>query len=213
MKIFWYGHACFLLQSEGCRLVTDPFGPEVGYPMPGLSADIVTVSHEHYDHNAVKAVRGKPTVIRGAGSHEAAGVRVTGIPTYHDRSHGKERGTNTVFIIEMEGIRIVHLGDLGHVLSFEQVEGIGAVDVLLVPVGGRFTIDAEEAAATVSQLRPRITIPMHFQTPHLSFELAPVEGFLRRFERVTKVPYLEIDADKLDEEQRVVVLDYLHPAR
>jgi L-ascorbate metabolism protein UlaG (beta-lactamase superfamily) len=181
--------------------------------MPGLSADIVTVSHEHYDHNAVKAVRGKPTVIRGAGSHEAAGVRVTGIPTYHDRSHGKERGTNTVFIIEMEGIRIVHLGDLGHVLSFEQVEGIGAVDVLLVPVGGRFTIDAEEAAATVSQLRPRITIPMHFQTPHLSFELAPVEGFLRRFERVTKVPYLEIDADKLDEEQRVVVLDYLHPAR
>ncbi len=209
MKIWWRGHASFLIETEGKKIVTDPFNAELGYPMASIKADIVTVSHEHWDHNAVESIQGQPHVIRGAGTTEAAGICFKGIESYHDRSAGRERGINTIFKMSAEGMQLVHLGDLGQSLSAQQLQEIGEVDILFVPVGGRYTLDAGEAAGVINMLQPKITIPMHFATPHLSFALAPVEEFTSRYDRVIKMPCLEVQACDLGMETRIIVLDYL----
>ncbi len=209
MKIRWRGHASFLIETGGQRIVTDPFNAEVGYPMVPLEADIVTVSHEHWDHNAVESIGGDPLVIKGVGAREVEGIFLHGIDSCHDINQGRDRGANTIFKISAEGIHVVHLGDLGHPLSAEQVAEIGQVDILLVPVGGTFTIDSQGAVTVANLLQPRIVIPMHYATPHLSFELAPVEGFTSQYDLVVKKPYLEVQAADLGAEMRIVVLDYL----
>lgn len=208
MRITWFGHACFLIEGGGQRIVTDPFNDEVGYDIPEVEADIVTISHEHWDHNAVDTVGGNPRVVRQPGQLEINGIKIEGIGSYHDRSQGRERGRNNIYVYTVEGMRVVHLGDLGHLLSEEQIKIIGRVDVLLIPVGGTFTIDAEDAYQIVNLLEPRIVVPMHFKTPHLSFEIAPVEGFIQKFDQVVKKPYLELEAPVEVGETRVVVLDY-----
>ena len=152
------------------------------------SADIVTVSHQHWDHNAVECISGPAEVFEGAGQHRIDGVLISGINAYHDKQQGQERGSNTIFKITAEGINVVHLGDLGHIPSLEQVEEIGQTDILLLPVGGRYTVDAEEACEIIELLQPQLVIPMHYQTPHLSFSLAPLEKFISRYERVLKLP-------------------------
>lgn len=208
MKLTWYGHACFLIEGNGVKILTDPFDKSVGYPIPQVTPDIVTVSHEHYDHNAVGSVKGSFLVVRGPGEHSAKGVKIKGVATYHDRSGGKERGKNTVFVLEVEGIKIAHLGDLGHVLTPAQVEEIGSVDVLLVPVGGTYTIDADDAVKVVNQLDPQVVVPMHFKTPHCQINIAPVEGFLKNYAKAIKKPYLELTGVDRTGEKQVIVLDY-----
>lgn len=208
MEVRWLGHACFLCEGNGIRLLTDPFSKEVGYPLPREVVDVVTVSHDHYDHNAVQILPGHPRVIREAGVHQVNGLKVEGFAVYHDEVRGAKRGKNIIYAWEMDGIRLCHLGDLGHLLEPATVTAIGEVDLLMVPVGGVYTIDAAAAFRVVEQLRPRLVLPMHYKTPSLNFELAPVEDFTRYFERVRREKALRLERDGLPEEREVVLLDY-----
>jgi L-ascorbate metabolism protein UlaG (beta-lactamase superfamily) len=209
--IKWLGHASFLLESAGIKLLTDPFNAEIGYQPYKEKVDIVTVSHEHWDHNAVDTLSGNPRVIRETGLSTIDDINILGISSFHDTKQGRERGLNTIFKISSENLDIVHLGDLGHVLSDRQIVEIGNVDIILVPVGGRYTVDAEAAYEVVEQLQPNIIIPMHFLTAHVSLkELAPVEAFTAKFPRVIKKPFLEISKEALTWEARLIVLDYPH---
>jgi len=183
MEITWYGHACFLIVTDrGIRIVMDPYDPGFGGLSYGLipdEADIVTVSHNHGDHNYVAGVPGKPLVVRGTGKHEAKGITFNGVATYHDESGGNERGGNTIFAFDADGITMCHCGDLGHVLTETEVKEVGAVDVLLIPVGGFYTIGPKEADEVIGQLSPQMVIPMHFKTPKCDFPIAPVDDFLK----------------------------------
>lgn len=182
MKFYWLGHACFLIVlASGKKIVTDPFDRKLGYPEPALSADIVTVSHQHFDHNAVEMISGKPVVISEAGRHEAGGLLITGISSYHDPVRGSQRGKNIIFVIETEGLRICHLGDLGHVLEKSQLEKVGTVDVLMIPVGGFYTIGAAEAVKVVNQLNPKYVVPMHYKTGYIDFPISTADEFLKYY--------------------------------
>ncbi len=221
MRIQWLGHSSFRITADnGFSIVTDPFDETVGYPMPTLPADAVTISHDHFDHNHAEGINGKPQVVRGSGRHslegrgavQAAGIGLNGIASFHDNEQGRRRGRNTIFVIEMDGVRIVHLGDLGHRLTPEQIGQIGRVDVLLVPVGGTFTVDAQGAAEVVEQLDPRIVIPMHYKTDALSFPIDGVEPFLKLSKGVEQPgsSTIEIAAEDLPKAggRRTVVLSY-----
>lgn len=209
MIIKWLGHASFLLESSGVKLLTDPFNRQLGYQLCDETVDIATVSHEHWDHNAVDSLGGTPRVIRGPGNFEVAGFKIQGIQSFHDKKQGRERGLNTMYKIMAEGLNVLHLGDLGQVLTDRQIQEIGKIDILLVPVGGCYTLDAEDAYKVVEQLQPGTIIPMHFLTPDVSIrELAPVEAFTIKFPRVVKKPYLEISLAEVAVESRVIILDY-----
>lgn len=184
MKVKWLGHAAFLITSdEGVKILTDPYTPGVyglEYGSIKDEADIVTVSHDHEDHNYIAGVPGNPRVVRGAGKHKVDGVEFTGIACYHDESGGEERGDNTIFCFTVNGIKLCHLGDLGHGLSDDQIAGIGSVDVLMIPVGGTFTVDASAATKIIDHIKPRVAIPMHFKNKRcLSFPVSDLEPFIR----------------------------------
>lgn len=171
MKITYLGHSTFLLEAGKTTILIDPFNDTVGYPVPTVPASVVLITHEHGDHNHLAMVQGQPRVIRGleAGTWRTVreridGVVISSVPTYHDRTKGQERGRNTVFIVEAEGLRVVHLGDLGHDLDDASAGAIGRPDVLMIPVGGHYTIDAAQAHAAVARLRPRVVLPMHYKT-------------------------------------------------
>jgi len=190
MKIKWLGHASFLITSDaGTKIITDPYetGGGLSYGQIKESADIVTVSHDHADHNNVAAVQGSPKVVRGAGTVEVKGVKFKGIPTYHDDAGGRQRGKNTIFCFEVDGIRVCHLGDLGHRLNDSQVAELGTVDVLLIPVGGFFTIDAKLAGQLCDRLKPKVIIPMHYKNDRCAFPRAGVDEFLRGKKEVSRL--------------------------
>lgn len=212
MDIQWFGHSCFRLRTRGATVITDPCGPETGYEIPHMRADIVTLSHEHEDHNYCRLVTGEPRIIRRPGEYEIKGVFIIGIPTYHDRKKGQERGKNTIFTFEMDGLRICHLGDLGHVPSQEQIEELSGVSVLLIPVGGGSTVNAAQAAEVVSLLEPNIVIPMHYFTKDLTMKLDPVSKFLAEMgqEGVKPQEMLQVQAGNLPEETQIVLLEYKH---
>jgi len=169
MLITYLGHSCFKLQdktgTDGITLVTDPFDKATGYKVPNFEADIVTVSHDHHDHSNTDALRGKPFVIDSAGEYDVKNILVEGIDSFHDEKNGAERGRNIIYRIEIDDITIAHLGDLGHVLNDSQLERLAGVDILLIPVGGKYTLDAKQAVEVISQIEPRIIIPMHYKTP------------------------------------------------
>jgi L-ascorbate metabolism protein UlaG (beta-lactamase superfamily) len=208
MKITWLGHASFLIESGDKKLITDPFDEQLGYPVYDEEADIATVSHGHWDHSAVDRLKGSPQVVKSAGDFEIDGFKITGFNAYHDQSEGRDRGSNTIYKIFAEGIALVHLGDLGHIPTAEQYARMGEVDLLMIPVGGVYTIDAEEAYQIVQAIKPGIVIPMHYNTPHLCFELAPLEQFTCKFNQVVKQPYLEINAENFSQPMEIIVLDY-----
>jgi L-ascorbate metabolism protein UlaG (beta-lactamase superfamily) len=211
VKIRWFGQACFLLESQdGTKIVTDPFDGSVGYKIPMLEADIVTVSHDHYDHNYVEGVQGDPQVIKSPGEFTIGSVNIKGVPAYHDEVKGAKRGPNIIYTFDIDGIKVCHLGDLGHLLSKTQLEDIGDVDVLLIPVGGTFTLDAEGAAAAIEQFSPKITIPMHFKTPAISLPIDPVDKFLEQMGEGEHVDSntLEITREILGDTNRIIVLEY-----
>lgn len=214
MEITHLGHSSFKLRGKNTTLVTDPYLEEaVGLKFPRhTAADIVTVSHDHTDHNAVNIIEGSPFVVRGPGEYEVKGVSIVGTQVYHDAEKGVKRGLNTIYRIEVDGVSIVHLGDLGHMLTAEEIEKLDGVDVLLVPVGGSFTIDAATAASLVNEIEPSIVIPMHYGQPEAGGkikELAPVTAFLKEMgkEDVARQPKLSVSHDKLPEEMQVVVLE------
>ena len=212
MKIKWLGHASFLITSDrGVKVLTDPYEPIMGmnYEPIDESADIVTVSHGHGDHNNVAAVQGNPQVIDESTSVEVKGIKFNGIDTYHDASAGSERGPNVIYCFEVDGISVCHLGDLGHMLSDEQAAAIGKVDVLMAPVGGNFTIDAETADAVIEKLKPAVMIPMHFSNDRCpDFPVAGVDSFTDGKSNVTVMNTSEIEykAGGLPESTGIVVL-------
>lgn len=217
MDISWLGHSSFRIKGKTATVITDPFeSGKVGFKFPKLEANIVTVSHDHWDHNQSGLVAAPPTggpkVVSGPGEYEIKGVSIFGVPTYHDTKQGAERGENTVYVITVDNVRVCHLGDLGHTLSEEQVGEIGEVDILLAPVGGVYTIDASAASQIVSSLEPKVVIPMHYKTPELNAEifgkLAGVEEFVKELgiEPVRDSKY-SITADNIPEEMQLVILE------
>jgi len=212
MTTKFLGHATFLITSEdGVRIITDPyepggFGGQIGYGPITEEADVVTVSHDHADHNYVRGVPGNPVVVTSAG--EVSGINFEVTESYHDDAQGAQRGSNRIFCFEVDGIRLCHLGDLGHLLSPEQAASLGRVDVLFVPVGGTFTIDARQATALIKQLHPAVAIPMHFKTPEAGLPIAPVDDFLAGKDNVEVVPgsQITISADDI-EAPRIIVLE------
>ena len=216
MDIIYLGHSGFKLRGKSASVVTDPFGPEIGFALPQVSADIVTVSHSHPDHAAVAKVQGtsrrpKPFIITAPGEYEIMGISVRAIPVFHDDQQGKLRGKNLIMVITIDGVHLVHLGDLGHPLTEAQVEDIGPVDVLMVPVGGVFTIGPQVAASVVENLDPSIVIPMHYRTEKHSDvfkELSTLSDFLKAMgiESKQSQEKLTVAAGNLPEETEVVVL-------
>lgn len=208
MDVTWLGQSCFRLRGRSAAVVTDPYPPALG-PRLRLEGDVVTVSHDHEHHNHVQAVKAAH-VIDGPGEYEVAGVTVIGLPTFHDREQGAEHGRNTVYVIEVDEVRVCHLGDLGHSLDDGVLEALGAVDVLLVPVGGGRALDAAQAAEVVRQVEPRYVVPMHYGHPAIRLELAPVDRFLQEMgvAEAEPQPRLSVQASSTAEtETRVVVLD------
>lgn len=208
MLIKWFGHSCFLCAGSGVRLLTDPFNTEVGYELPGVEVDLVTVSHDHFDHNCTASLPGDPRVIDRPGVHRVDGLELTGHKVYHDQVRGAQRGENLIFCWNMEGLRLCHLGDLGHLLEPQTVQELGRVDILMIPVGGVYTIDAREAFQVVEQLQPRVILPMHYQTPDLKFRLGALEEFTSQFPQTLRLPDLKLENGQLPDVRQVVVLDY-----
>jgi L-ascorbate metabolism protein UlaG (beta-lactamase superfamily) len=201
MKVKWLGHACFLLTSEsGLRIMTDPYESGVfglEYAPPSVGTDIVTVSHDHADHNNVADVKENPQIVQGVGSQEAKGIQFKGIASAHDESSGKERGSNTIFCFTLDGINVCHLGDLGHDLPDQTAAEIGGVDVLMIPVGGNFTIDAAVANGVCQKLAPKVVIPMHFKNDRCpGFPVAGVEEFTQGREQVRTITDSEVELKK-----------------
>jgi L-ascorbate metabolism protein UlaG (beta-lactamase superfamily) len=194
MKIKYLAHSSFLITSgSGTRIITDPYRVDdaMKYGPIKEAADAVTVSHEHGDHSNAGAVAGNPRVLRD--SAEVKGVKIKAVPTSHDTSGGKERGKNTVFCFDVDGVKVVHCGDLGHLLTDNQVVEVGKVHVLLLPVGGHFTIDARTAGEVAEQVRARVIIPMHFKTDKVSYPIAGVDEFIKNKTNVTAVDGSEVE--------------------
>lgn len=207
MILRWLGHASFMIEIGSTRIVTDPFNEYVGFKMPAVTAELVTLSHGHRDHAATDEVLGSPQVVDSPGEHDFQDIVIHGTSTFHDKKRGKERGNNIVFTFKSQDLSICHLGDLGHILETGQVMEIGPVDVLLIPVGGLYTISAAEAVQVRDLIKPRLTVPMHYKTPDLSFPLSPVEDFIRNYNSVVKLPFLEISSQEAISLPEVVILD------
>jgi L-ascorbate metabolism protein UlaG (beta-lactamase superfamily) len=210
MEITWLGHSCFRIKGAQATVITDPYSPDLGYSLGKPATHIVTVSHQHPGHSYVQGIGNQPRVISGPGEYEISGILIIGMATFHDGEGGKKRGKNTVYLIEVDDLVVCHLGDLGHVLSIQQVEEIGNVDVLLVPVGGVSTISANTAAAIVRQLEPKVVIPMHYKTPVLKRELETVDRFLKEMgvKDFTSRSRLTLNKTSLPISTQVLLLDY-----
>ncbi len=216
MKIKWYGHAAFRITTDqGVSIIIDPyesgaFGGALAYGRIAENADIVLTTHDHEDHNYIKDIKGKFVHISKAGSYEAKGVKIKGVPSFHDSSQGRERGNNIIFVIEADGLRVAHMGDLGHTLGKGTLHDMGSIDVMFLPVGGFYTIDPREATMVMESVKPAITIPMHYKTPKCEFPIAPVEDFTKGKGgvRVEKAAEVEITKGALPEKPEILVLQH-----
>lgn len=217
MTITYHGHSTFKIKGKVGTVVTDPYDNYIGLTLPKMSADIITVSHDHKDHNAVNTLigtsrRNNPFIVTNAGEYEVVGISVFGVQTYHDAHLGVERGLNMVFTVLVDGIRVCHLGDLGHELTPDQLEEIGEVDVLLCPVGGVYTIDPDQAVKTIRAIEPGIVIPMHYKSgkhnQDMFGELKTLEDFLKVYGvSPAPMPKLELESKfSLPDETELVVL-------
>ena len=204
----WFGHNCFRIRAREATVLTDPVDRSTGYAMAKQTADVVTISHEHAGHINLNAVKPEFQVIRGPGEYEIHDIFVTGIRTYHDDARGKERGYNTVYLIELEGMVVCHLGDLGHALTEEQAEAMSNVDVLLVAAGGGDVLDPPRAAELIGQLEPKVVIPMQYATPHGDAKLGTLESFCKELGVSVPTPEdkLVLRHSDLGETMRLVAL-------
>jgi L-ascorbate metabolism protein UlaG (beta-lactamase superfamily) len=213
MDITYLGHSSFKLKGKNATVITDPFDPSmVGLKYPPQEADIVTVSHNHPDHNFISLIKNGQRVIDAPGEYEIAGVSIIGVPSYHDDKKGEERGKNTIFVFEIDDLRLVHLGDLGHKLSADTLEEIGNIDILMIPVGGKFTINSEIAVEVVRSIEPSIIIPMHYMVEGLKMETFEGLEKAEEFVNAMGVPSetlekLSIKKGEIGEEQKIVVLE------
>lgn len=217
MKLQWLGHSCFLITAQdGTRIITDPFDVKshagaLNYKsLDGVEADIITISHmSHPDHNHFEAIGGRHPIVRKAGEFDIGGVRIVGVNSFHDDAKGSERGANVIFILTIDDVTVCHLGDLGHVLTEGNVRGMGQVDVLLVPVGGSYTIDSGQADTVVNTVNPRIAIPMHYKTDKCGFPIDGAGPFLADKDNVHQHPSeVTITKETLPDETETWVLEY-----
>lgn len=215
MKIKFLGHAAFLIISDqGVRIITDPYKPGcygggIKYAPITEEADIVMISHDHDDHNETR-IKGNPVFVRDESKKEIKGIVINGVKVFHDKSGGKERGNTVIFNMLIDGLNVVHMGDVGHLISMSEVEKLGNVDVLLIPVGGYFTVDASEAEDIINLLKPKVVIPMHFKTAKCDFPIAPVDDFIKNKE-VKRVEG-ELEIKKADLPSNTVIY-VLNPAK
>lgn len=215
MKIKWIGHACFVITSEqGVKVVTDPFQRDgnlkLTYPYPAVSADIVTMSHEHSDHSDASWVKGKSMVLKGKVDATEKDVSVQSLATWHDDVKGRDRGANTIFTFDIDGMKVCHLGDLGHRLSPDELRAIGKVDVLMIPVGGIFTIDTEGATQVWNDIKPHVAIPMHYKTEHCEWLKTTADDFIKGKKNAKKMDSdeVEITRQTMPPQGTVLVLKY-----
>ena len=214
MKIQYFGHSCFYIKNKESSVLMDPFDSKlVGFALPKVEADIVTVSHQHQDHNYTAGVNGQPVIFDFPGEYEVKGVKIFGYQSFHDQVQGQERGENIIFKVVINNVVLTHLGDLGHDLENDLIEQLEDTDVLLIPVGGIYTINSEEAKKIIEQIKPSVTIPMHFQTdkhnPAEFGKLTKLDEFLKLMgkESLVPVPKLEIKTEEDLPESELIVLD------
>ncbi len=207
MEVSWLGHSCFALRGKNVTLITDPFSPQLDHKLGKINAPIVTISHNHPGHNYAEGVGGNPRVLHGPGEYEISDVLITGVPSYHDNKHGVEQGRNTIYVIHMDDLVICHLGDLGHSLQEEQLEEVADADILLIPISGQHTLNAAQAAEVISQVEPRIVIPMHYR-PSTDETSEPLDKFCREMgvEAIHPQPKLVVNRGTLPAEMQIVVL-------
>lgn len=212
MEITWLGHSCFRIKGKDAIVITDPCHPSLGYTLGKLHADIVTLSHFHPGHSYSEAITSEFKEIRGPGEYELKGIFITGIATFHDSEQGDKLGRNTVYVLEMDGITLCHMGDLGHLPASQLMEAIGDVDVLFLPVGGVSTIAGSTAAEIVRHLSPKIVIPMHYKTSAEVRDLQPVDRFLTELgvKEMVSQRKLSINRSTLPISTQVTILDYHH---
>lgn len=210
MTIQWLGHSCFLItSSDGRTLLTDPFDETVGYALPNVPANVVTCSHDHYDHHATHPLPDGYTVIDTPGTHHNHGFVVEGIPSFHDEEQGSLRGANTIYTFQVDGLKVAHLGDLGHLPTKAMEEQLQGIDIMLLPVGGVYTVDGDQAVQIVEMVKPRLAIPMHYRTDELRFELSGPEAFLSHFDHhKLNSNRVEINAENIGDYAPVLVLSY-----
>jgi len=195
MRIRWLGHSCFLITNErGINILTDPFDETLGYHMTKEKINIITISHEHYDHNNTMGIKGKPVVLKGPVNRDTHKIIFKGIASYHDSVYGKYRGENTIFLIKTDNLTLCHLGDLGHILENEQLEQMGHVDILFIPVGGYFTINYIQAERVINQIKPKIVLPMHYKTDAIKWSIDPLSVFLNKKQNINIIgkPFFEV---------------------
>ncbi len=209
MDINWYGHSCFSMKGKEATVVCDPYEKELSYKLPKLKANIVTISHDHPGHNRISGIDGDPKIVRHPGEYEIRNVFIMGLSTFHDSDHGANRGRNIIYIIEVDDVRVCHLGDLGHKLSAQQIEEISEVGVLFIPVGGVSTIDAKTAAELVRLISPKIVVPMHYATDVTTW-LEPIDKFVMEMglKEIAPQSKISVTASNLPPDTRVTVLDY-----
>jgi L-ascorbate metabolism protein UlaG (beta-lactamase superfamily) len=215
IDIWWYGQACIKVKGRDASLVIDPYDANyTGLKPLKLDSNIVCITHDHRDHNNSSVVKGVEEgvgsfIINGPGEYEKNGINIVGIGSFHDDSNGKERGKNTIYLVTIDGVNIVHLGDLGQKkLTQEQIEELSLCDVLMIPAGGVYTINAKDAPDIISSLEPKIVVPIHYKTAGLKFNLDPVENFLKAMGKEAQpVSKLSISDEKLPEDLEVVVLE------
>lgn len=211
MDISYLGHSSFRIKGKSLAVVMDPFSLEVGFKFPKVEGDLVTISHEHFDHNNAVGVDGVKRIFREPGEYEVSGISIIGIPSFHDTSQGGERGKNTIFVVEMDNFRLAHLGDLGHKLTDSQVEAMGEINILMIPVGGTFTIGSKEAVDVVNAIEPNIVLPMHYKVERLREDLytklEPAQNFVSAFGgKVVSLPKLSVKLEEISQEEQVVYL-------
>ena len=196
MKLKWLGHSCFELTLPGGVIVTDPYDDTVGYPSLKVKADAVLSSHGHFDHNYFEAVSGDPVILNTPGVHEACGAKITAVPSFHDEARGAKRGDNLIHVIEADGLRLAHLGDLGHLPETDaQKEALSNLDVMLIPIGGFFTIDTPAAVEIIETYKPRCAVAMHFANRYCHFTISDEQEFVRLTGAQTLPNEIEITKD------------------
>lgn len=216
MNIQWLGHSSFkLTESTGTTIITDPYHPYVGEEMQKFSCDCVTLSHSHKDHNYIEGVLGSPRVLTESGVFEIKGVHISSFKTFHDASSGSERGSNLIFKFRMDGVDVCHMGDIGEECSTDILENLGSVNVLLIPIGGNYTIDAVQAKEYVDRVMPDIVIPMHYKTKKCELDIDKIDEFVKLFEddEIIEVDgdTIEFDRTKFDDEKtKLVILKLNH---
>ncbi len=211
MKIRWFGHACFSIESMGKLILIDPFDESVGYQIPDITPDVILESHQHFDHAAHDLIKGDFELVTDPSARKVAGFSIRGYRTFHDEKHGSKRGENILFeVVTGEGFRVLHCGDLGHVLSDDLLTKIKEPHIMMIPVGGVYTIEGKTAADIARLVAPNIAIPMHFKTPALRIGLATVDEFLEDFDDVERKKELVIDSPNELKGSicKVTVLDY-----